>query len=224
LYPTTEDQYYTLAELKEALAPNQTDKNGETVVLYTTDVQAQHMSIKSVKDAGYQVIQLNGPLDVHFAGFAESKFEKVKFKGVDSAPVNQLIEKDETFESTLSKEEQEAVEKAVKGLVNEVAFEVKLESLPPQQEFISVHKNEWERRMEEYAKMGQGMPFGDLGLKKHTLIINSNHPLAIKVLAQNEEEQKDTVQYCIDLALLEKNMLSGAALERFINKAKNLIK
>ncbi len=223
LVKTTENKLHTIQEWIDVCKVNQTDKNGETIVLYTTDSQAQHMSIKSVKDAGYQVIQLNGPLDVHFAGFAESKFEKVKFKGVDSAPVNQLIEKDETIESALSKEDQETIEKSVKSLVNEVAFDVKIESLPPQQEFISIHKNEWERRMEEYAKMGQGMPFGDMGLKKHTLIINSNHPLASKILTQSEEVKTDTVQYCIDLALLEKNMLSGAALERFISKAKNLI-
>ncbi len=223
LVETTDSKFHTIQEWVEHCKINQTDKNGETVILYTTDINAQHMSIKSVKDAGYEVIKLSGPLDVHFAGFAEGKFEKVRFKGVDSAPVNQLIEKDEAIESSLSKEQQESLEKSVKELLNEVAFDIKLESLPPQQEFISIHKNEWERRMEEYAKMGQSMPFGDLGMKKHHLVINSNHPLAAKVLSQDSEAQKSTIQYCLDLAMLEKNLLNGAALERFINKAKELL-
>lgn len=223
LVETTDSKFHTIQEWVEHCKINQTDKNGETVILYTTDLNAQHMSVKSVKDAGYEVIKLSGPLDVHFAGFAEGKFEKVRFKGVDSAPVNQLIEKDETIESSLSKEQQEILEKSVKELLNEVAFDIKLESLPPQQEFISIHKNEWERRMEEYAKMGQSMPFGDLGMKKHHLVINSNHPLAAKVLSQDTEAQKSTIQYCLDLAMLEKNLLNGAALERFINKAKELL-
>lgn len=223
LIETTENKFHTIQEWVDHCKINQTDKNGETVILYTTDQNAQHMSIKSVKDAGYEVIKLSGPLDVHFAGFAEGKYEKVRFKGVDSAPVNQLIEKDETIESSLSKEQQETLEKSVKELLNEVAFDIKLESLPPQQEFISIHKNEWERRMEEYAKMGQSMPFGDLGMKKHHLVINSNHPLAAKVLSQDLEAQKNTIQYCLDLAMLEKNLLNGAALERFINKAKELL-
>jgi len=223
LVETTDSKFHTIQEWVDHCKINQTDKNGETVILYTTDLNAQHMSIKSVKDAGYEVIKLSGPLDVHFAGFAEGKFEKVRFKGVDSAPVNQLIEKDETIESSLSKEQQESLEKSVKELLNELAFDVKLESLPPQQEFISIHKNEWERRMEEYAKMGQSMPFGDLGMKKHHLVINSNHPLAAKVLSQDLEAQKNTIQYCLDLAMLEKNLLNGAALERFINKAKELL-
>jgi hypothetical protein len=53
LYPTTEDQYYTLAELKEALAPNQTDKNGKLVVLYASNKEAQHSYIDIAKEKGY---------------------------------------------------------------------------------------------------------------------------------------------------------------------------
>jgi hypothetical protein len=104
-----------------------------------------------------------------------------------------------------------------------MAFDVKIESLPPQQEFISIHKNEWERRMEEYAKMGQSMPFGDLGLKKQTLIVNTNNPLALNILNADESTKNSKLQYSIDLALLEKNQLTGESLERFIQKAKTFL-
>ena len=77
--------------------------------------------------------------------------------------------------------------------------------------------------MDEYAKMGQSMPFGDLGLKKQTMVINSNNPIASKILQKSELEQKESIQYCIDLALLEKQQLKGEALERFILKAKQLL-
>jgi len=77
--------------------------------------------------------------------------------------------------------------------------------------------------MDEYAKMGQSMPFGDLGLKKQSLVINTNNELALKILSKNEAEQKEDIQYCMDLALLEKQQLKGEALERFIKKAKNLL-
>ena len=144
-------------------------------------------------------------------------------KIVQSGKFDQLIEKDITIESVLSKDQQEIIETAVKGIVNELAFDVKIESLPPQQEFISIHRSEWERRMDEYAKMGQSMPFGDLGLKKQSLVINSNNELALKILSKSESEQKEDLQYCLDLALLEKQQLKGEALERFIKKAKNLL-
>lgn len=223
LVKTTEGKLNTIQEWIEHCKINQTDKNGDSVVLYTTDSNSQHMSIKSAKDMGYEVILLDGPLDVHFAGFAESKYEKVKFRCVDGAPIDQLVEKDITIESVLNKEQQETIEAAVKGIVNELAFDVKIESLPPHQEFISIHRSEWERRMDEYAKMGQSMPFGDLGLKKQSLVINSNNELALKILSKSESEQKEDIQYCLDLALLEKQQLKGEALERFIKKAKNLL-
>jgi len=224
LVKTTEDKLHTIQEWVDHCKANQTDKNDETIILYTTDTKAQHMSIKSAQNAGYEVIVLDGPLDVHFAGFAEGKFEKVKFKGVDSAPVNQLIEKEETIESALSKEQQEELEKAVKSLVNEASFDVKIESLPPQQDFISIHKNEWERRMEEYAKMGQSMPFGDMGMNKKTLIINSNSEAANSTLSKETDERSNYIQHFLDIALLEKGLLSGSDLERFIEKAKSFIK
>ncbi len=223
LVKTTEGKLQTILEWIEHCKINQTDKHGETVVLYTTDVHSQHMSIKSAKDMGYEVVILDGPLDVHFAGFAESKYEKVKFRCVDGAPIDQLIEKDVTIESVLSQEQSDSIQNTVKSIVNELAFDVKIESLPPSQEFISIHRSEWERRMDEYAKMGQSMPFGDLGLKKQSLVINANNELALKVLNQSEENQKDTIQFCIDLAMLEKQQLKGEALERFIKKAKNFI-
>ncbi|MGB1093753.1 MAG: molecular chaperone HtpG [Bacteroidia bacterium] len=223
LLKTTSDKLHTVQEWIDHAKANQTDKNGDTIVLYTTDAKAQHMSVKEVQEAGYEVVVLDGPLDVHFTGFAEGKYEKVKFKCVDSEPVNKLIEKEENIESVLEKEQQEVLEGAVKSLVNEAAFDVKMESLPPQQDLLSIHRNEWERRMEEYSKMGQSMPFGDLGMKKHTLIVNTNHALATKVLAKSEDERKEILQYYLDLSMLSKNLLQGEGLENFIAKAKNFI-
>ncbi len=53
LYPTVGDKYYTLAELKEAITANQTDKNGKLVVLYASNKDAQHGYIEIAKEKGY---------------------------------------------------------------------------------------------------------------------------------------------------------------------------
>jgi len=89
---TTEGKLHTIQEWIDHAKINQTDKNGETVVLYSTDTAVQHMNIKAAKDKGYEVVVLNGPLDTHFAGWCEGKFEKVKFRCVDGGPMDQLIE------------------------------------------------------------------------------------------------------------------------------------
>ena len=221
---TTDEKLYTIQEWIDHAKINQTDKNDETVVLYSTDTAAQHMNIIAAKDKGYEVIVLNGPLDTHFAGWVESKFEKVKFKCVDGGPVDQLIEKDIKIEHTLTEDQRKSLEDSVKGLVNELAFEIKVEALSPNDEFISIHRNEWERRMEDMQRMGGGgFPMGDLGLKKQTLVVNGNHPFANKALNLNATEQKDLLEYCMDIAMLQRGQLQGEALERFVKKAKSYI-
>lgn len=220
---TTDEKLYTIQEWIDHAKINQTDKNDETIVLYSTDTAAQHMNIIAAKDKGYEVIVLNGPLDTHFAGWVESKFEKVKFKCVDGGPVDQLIEKDIKIEHTLTEDQRKSLEDSVKGLVNELAFEIKVEALSPNDEFISIHRNEWERRMEDMQRMGGGFPMGDLGLKKQTLVVNGNHPFANKALNLNATEQKDLLEYCMDIAMLQRGQLQGEALERFVKKAKSYI-
>ena len=223
LLKTTDGKLNTIQEWIDHAKINQTDKNGETVVLYSTDVNVQHMNIKAAKDKGYEVVVLNGPLDTHFAGWVEGKFEKVKFRCVDGGPMDQLIEKEVTIESVLSEDQRKTLEDSVKAVVNELAFEIKLESLPPQDDFISVHRNEWERRMEDMAKMGNGFPYGNMGLNKQTMVVNTNHALASKVLGKEGDGRNELLQYCMDLAMLQRGQLQGESLERFVKKAQGFI-
>ncbi len=223
LVKTTDDKLHTIQEWIDHAKINQLDKNGETVILYTTDTSIQHLYIKAAKEKGYEVIVLNGPLDTHFAGWAESKFEKVKFRCVDGGPIDQLIEKEVTIEHILTEDQRKSLEESVKGIVNELAFDVKLEALSPNDDFISIHRSEWERRMDDMAKMGQGFPMGDLGLQKQSMVINANHSLANKALNASADDQKQLIQYYMDLALLQRGQLQGEALERFVEKAKSFM-
>ena len=52
LYPSVDDKYYTLAELKETITANQTDKNGKLVALYASNKDAQHGYIEIAKEKG----------------------------------------------------------------------------------------------------------------------------------------------------------------------------
>lgn len=77
--------------------------------------------------------------------------------------------------------------------------------------------------MDDYAKFGQSMPFGDLGLKKQNLVINPNNPMAAKILAKEGDSRGESLRYCIDLALLKRGQLQGEDLERFIAQASKLV-
>jgi hypothetical protein len=64
---------------------------------------------------------------------------------------------------------------------------------------------------------------GDLGLKKQSMVINANHSLANKALNSTADDQKQLIQYYMDLALLQRGQLQGEALERFVEKAKSFM-
>ena len=59
--------------------------------------------------------------------------------------------------------------------------------------------------------------FGDMK-EKMKLSVNTNHPLAKKVLTKGDEEQKQAVlKQAFDLARLAQNMLEGKELTEFIH-------
>ena len=62
------------------------------------------------------------------------------------------------------------------------------------------------------------MGMGDLP-ESYDLVINSNHALAGKLLHTPAEEQGTLIQYAKDLALLQQNLLHGAALTSFVTRA-----
>ena len=54
LLPTVDDTFFTLEELKEKIKDLQTDKDGNTIVLYAANKEAQHSYIQDAKEKGYR--------------------------------------------------------------------------------------------------------------------------------------------------------------------------
>ena len=61
------------------------------------------------------------------------------------------------------------------------------------------------------------------GLNKQTMVVNTNHALAGKVLAKEGDGRNELLQYCMDLAMLQRGQLQGESLERFVKKAQGFI-
>lgn len=59
LLKTTDGKYFTIDEYKDLIAPEQTDKDGNIVALYTTDPTAQFSYIKAATDRGYSVLVMD---------------------------------------------------------------------------------------------------------------------------------------------------------------------
>ena len=65
LYPTVSDSYFTFDELIEKTKVNQTNKDGEHVILYASNKDAQHSYIQNATAKGYEVVVLDSPIISH---------------------------------------------------------------------------------------------------------------------------------------------------------------
>jgi molecular chaperone HtpG len=226
LLKSVDGSFSTLEEYKKKVEVGQKDKNDKIVYLYTNNMDEQHTFIEAAKNKGYDVLLLDGVIDNHFINHMESKLENSSFVRVDSNSVDKLIDKDETTESVLTKEQEEVlkpiIEKQVEGKTG--TFNVTFESLSPNEQPITVTKPEFMRRMKDMSQMG-GNQFmmGDMP-DQYNLVINANHPLITKIVGLKKENDKTSLlNQALDLALLSQNLLKGEALTKFINRSVELI-
>jgi molecular chaperone HtpG len=129
LYPSVNDKYYTLSELKEALTANQTDKNGKLVVLYASNKDTQHGYIDIAKEKGYEVLLLDSPIVSHLIQKLEGDTENLTFVRVDSDHIDKLIQKEETQISKLSEDEATNLKTVLEELVPKANYSVQLEPM-----------------------------------------------------------------------------------------------
>lgn len=224
LFPTTENAFYTFAELKEKIAANQTDKDGNLVVLYTSDEEEQHSYIVQAKERGYEIVKLDTMIDNHFIQQVEMKNEKTQFKRVDADIVSNLIPKEEEAASVLSKEQEEKLKALFENNIQKSKADIELKALSPTDAPIVITRNEFMRRMMEMQKLGGGSPFMFGGMdEKLNLVINTNHPINAKLLEEDAAHQEKHIKQLYDLALLSQNMLKGEALTNFVQRSFELI-
>ncbi|MFY8067086.1 MAG: molecular chaperone HtpG [Flavobacterium sp.] len=226
LYPTTEDQYYTLAELKEALAPNQTDKNGKLVVLYASNKEAQHSYIDIAKEKGYQVLLLDSPIVSHLIQKLEADNENVTFARVDADHIDKLIQKDETTISKLSDDEQTNLKSVLEAIVPKANYTVQLEPMDSNAAPFMITQPEFMRRMKEMSATGGGGMFGMGNFPDmYNLVVNSNSNLATTILqTEDKSAQEILVKQALDLAKISQGLLKGEELTAFVKRSFETLK
>lgn len=225
LYPTTDDKYYTLAELKEAIAPNQTDKNGKLVVLYASNKDAQHSYIDIAKEKGYQVLLLDSPIVSHLIQKLEADNENLTFARVDADHIDKLIQKEEETISKLSDDEKEKLKTSIETVVPKENYTVQLENLDSNAAPFIITQPEFMRRMKEMSATGGGGMFGMGNFPDmYNLVVNTNSELATTILNSSEDAQKDLVKQALDLAKLSQGLLKGEELTAFVKRSFETLK
>ncbi len=226
LYPTTDDKYYTLAELKEALKDNQTDKNGKLVVLYASNKDAQHSYIDIAKEKGYQVLLLDSPIVSHLIQKLEADNENLSFARVDADHIDKLIQKEEETISKLSDDEKEKLKTSIETVVPKENYTVQLENLDSNAApLFIITQPEFMRRMKEMSATGGGGMFGMGNFPDmYNLVVNTNSELATTILNSSEDAQKDIVKQALDLAKLSQGLLKGEELTAFVKRSFETLK
>jgi molecular chaperone HtpG len=215
LLQSTDKEYHSIDEYIAKIEPNQTDKDGNRVALYTNDIEKQHSFIESAKDKGYDVLLLDEVIDNHFIGNLEQKNEKFQLKRVDADTLSKIIDKDEKNESVLIEEDTTQLKEVFEGVVDKEKYTINPEVMSPTDSFITITRSEWERRMSEMGGMGGMQMFGQMP-EKYTVAVNTNHPLASKVLKTKGDKQTELLSQAINLAKLSQNLLTGKELSDFV--------
>jgi len=251
LYKNLDGKYATLEEYKDQVRENQVDKDGNLVLLYTNDADAHYTYIERAKAKGYDVLLMDGELDVHVMSQAEQKSEKLRFVRIDSDTIENLIKKEDAAKDSYSDEQKEGLRKAFEALLpndaDKLKYYVSCEAAAADALPVFLTQNEFMRRMKEMAAHQQGMNFYGQMPDSYTIVLNTAHPMIQDLIGKEtseevqEEVEKDgkketevktvyklegedeRMKQLIDLALLASGQLKGEALAKFVNRSVELL-
>ena len=216
LFKDTDKKYYTFEEYKTLIKDNQTDKDGNLIYLYANQMDAQYTYIDAAKNKGYNVLLLDGQLDVPMVNMLEQKFEKSRFTRVDSDIIDRLIVKEEQKGEDLPADKSQILSTVFKGqmpVIEKTEFHVETQAMGESASPIIITQAEYMRRMKEMAQIQPGMSFYGEMPDMFNLVLNSDHKLVKEVLSETESacaEKLVPVESEIAMLNLRRNELDKA--------------
>jgi molecular chaperone HtpG len=221
----TAGKFHTFEEYKMATETLQKNKEGKHTVLYTTNPIQQDAYIQACVKKGYVVIKMETLVDSAFINNMEMKWENTHFVRVDADIVDNLIDKQETSESVLSKDEEASLKELFNIQIPELHVTTEVKGLSSDSAPVVATRPEFMRRMKDMGAVGGGMTaFYAQMPDEVTLTVNGNHPIYQTLLKQNNKDvQEKQVRSLADLALLSQGLLKGAELTNFINRSVELM-
>ncbi|MGY8945635.1 MAG: molecular chaperone HtpG [Flavobacteriales bacterium] len=224
LYPTVNEDYFTFEELKEKVSKNQTDKDGNLIILYASNKNEQHSYIEAAKEKGYEILILDSPIISHLIQKIETSNEKVNFSRVDADVIDKLIKKENEEISKLDEKEKEKLKTIIEGVVPKEKYTVQLEAMDSAAAPFIITLPEFMRRMKEMQQSGGNGMFGNMP-EMYNLIINVNNTISSEILNSKSKDKKERlIKQSLDLARLSQNLLKGEELTSFIKRSIDLIK
>ena len=197
LFKNTDGKYFTAEEYKTLVESNQTDKDGNLIYLYTNDAEQQFSYIEAAKAKGYDVLVMDGQLDVHLASMLEQKNEKSRYVRVDSDTIDNIILKENAATVELTTNQQNALSCIFKAELPEDKdnnFWVSFAALDAESMPVMITQQEFMRRMKEMAATQGGMMsfYGQMP-NSYNLVVNTNHALIKRLLDNAQQSVGDEV-------------------------------
>jgi molecular chaperone HtpG len=241
LFKNVDNKYYGINDYITAIKDTQTDKDGKTVFLYTSDSTEQYAYVESAKAKGYDVLVMNSPLDTPFFNYIEQKNDKVRFVRVDSEIAAKLVPTDnDAAAHGLSEDDEKTLREIFTaalpaGNVNVTdgtaedapapdlsapRYSVEFSALGAAAAPAVITRSEFMRRMKEMSEIQPMMNFyGKMG-EQISIVINADNSAVQRVLKTSDKEVAGQI---IDLALLSNGLLKGEALAKFLRRSANLL-
>ncbi len=193
------DKYFTYAEYIELIKGTQTDKEGNTIILYTDNVVEKHSFIEAAKAKDYDVLVLDGQLDSHYINYFESKNTECRFVRVDSDVIDNLIKKDNDLKISLSSEQQDLMRPVFESQMpqdDKIMYQISFEAMSAEDAPVVITQNEFMRRMKEMSEMGGGSMAQFYGQMpdNYNIAVNGNHPIVIDILSDVEGAYGDKLK------------------------------
>ena len=185
LLEDVDGKFFKIDDYKTLVSAEQTDKDGNLIVLYASDKDAQYPFIKAAQNKGYSVLMLNGQLDSPFIGMLEQKLEKTRFVRVDSDVIENIIKKEDTKSAEITDSQRNVLTTVFKSQLPKTEkcdFMVSFGAFAENAQPIVITQGEYMRRMKEMAALQPGMSFyGDFP-DSYMLTINTCHPVVKRVI------------------------------------------
>jgi molecular chaperone HtpG len=218
-------KFYTLEEYRAAAEGLQKNKEGKLTIIYTTNPVQQDAYIQAANDKGYKVVKLETLVDAGFINQMEQKWSEVHFIRVDADIADNLVDKQEAMDSSLTKDEAENLKTLFETNTAGQHVTVEIKGLSPSAAPVVATRPEFMRRMKDMSAMSGPMGSFYANMPDEvTLTVNGNHAIYQTVIAQpDKEKQEKFVHNLADLALLSQGLLKGNNLTAFINRSVELM-
>ncbi len=197
LLKDTDSKYYTLDEYRTLIEPEQTDKEGNVVYLYTTDVTAQYKFIDNATRRGYSALVMDGQLDNHFIALLEQKIEKSRFVRVDSDVISNLISKTDKPVSDISDVTRVILTEMFQSQLpsgSDANYIVTYEATGENSDPLEITQNEYMRRMKDMAALQPGMNFYGQLPDSYSVVVNTDSPLIKRIGDEASSALKSEVE------------------------------